>query len=465
MNSQTLRPTAVFRDSFSAARAIESCLDPAVITVWLLAMGNALNQGLDAHAVISIVMVFGLTFPGNVKFTDALPTVVFKCVVTALAVVGGLTLLSYASGGFEGVSREQALPWFAALPLVLFGGHLLARVVVRQFFTLSQLQSSVVVCGVNDIGAILAAQFQFNPFHGVNFIGFFDDRKRERIDRLGQQALLGTFDELGDYVRRHQVDRIYMALPMATQPRIVKMLEDLKDSTASIYFVPDIFVTEVINGRFESVAGMPVVGVRDTPFASVVNSALKRLEDIVLGSLLLLIAAPLLAVIAIGVKLSSPGAAIFAQRRYGLDGREILIYKFRTMTVKEDGKSEFTAVKHGDSRVTRFGQLLRHTSLDELPQLFNVLQGRMSLVGPRPHAVAMNEQYRKLIPGYMLRHKIKPGITGLAQIRGFRGGDDLDQMQKRISSDLEYLRNWTLGMDLWILARTPIVLLGDQKAY
>ena len=465
MSSQTLRPATVFRGSVSSVRAIESCLDPMVIIFWLLAMGNALNQGLDAHAVISVVMVFGLTFPGNVKFTDALPTVVFKCVVTALAVVGGLTLLSYASGGFEGVSREQALPWFAALPVVLFGGHLLTRVLVRQFFTLSQLQSTVVVCGVNDIGAALAAQFQLNPFHGVNFVGFFDDRNRERMSQLGQQALLGSFDELGDFVRRHRVDRIYMALPMATQPRIVKMLEDLKDSTASIYFVPDIFVTEVINGRFESVAGMPVVAVRDTPFASVVNSAIKRLEDIVLASLSVVIAAPLLAVIAIGVRLSSPGVAVFAQRRYGLDGREIFIYKFRTMTVVEDGDTEFTAVKMDDARVTRFGQFLRRTSLDELPQLINVLQGRMSLVGPRPHAVAMNEQYRKLIPGYMLRHKIKPGITGLAQIRGFRGGSDLDQMQKRIASDLEYMRNWTLGMDLWILARTPLVLLGDQKAY
>jgi putative colanic acid biosysnthesis UDP-glucose lipid carrier transferase len=205
--------------------------------------------------------------------------------------------------------------------------------------------------------------------------------------------------------------------------------------------------------------------VRDSPFASVLNSIAKRTEDLVLAGPGLVLIAPLLALIALGVRLDSPGPAIFRQRRYGLDGREIIIYKFRTMTVTEDGAATFQAAKREDSRVTRFGHFLRRTSLDELPQVINVVQGRMSLVGPRPHVVAMNEQYRKLIPGYMLRHKIKPGITGLAQIRGFRGGDNLDEMTKRASSDLEYLRNWTLGLDLWILARTAFIFLGDRRAY
>jgi putative colanic acid biosynthesis UDP-glucose lipid carrier transferase len=163
--------------------------------------------------------------------------------------------------------------------------------------------------------------------------------------------------------------------------------------------------------------------------------------------------------------LSSPGPVIFRQRRYGLDGREITVYKFRSMTVVEDGKAVFAAATKNDSRITPFGQFIRRTSLDELPQIINVLQGRMSLVGPRPHAVAMNETFRKLIPGYMLRHKVKPGITGLAQVRGFRGGDDLDHMSKRIACDLEYLRRWSFSLDLVILARTPFVVLGDDKAY
>ena len=169
--------------------------------------------------------------------------------------------------------------------------------------------------------------------------------------------------------------------------------------------------------------------------------------------------------VAIAIRLDTPGKAIFRQKRYGLDGREIMVYKFRSMRVTEDGAQTFTAATRGDSRITRLGAILRKTSLDELPQLINVLQGRMSLVGPRPHAVAMNEQFRKLIPGYMLRHKIKPGITGLAQVRGFRGGDDLPEMSQRISSDIEYLRKWSLRLDLAILFRTVIVVLFDQKAY
>jgi putative colanic acid biosynthesis UDP-glucose lipid carrier transferase len=465
MNSRSATPSVDLRGALSTAKAVEHAIDPLIVILWLIGLGWSIQQSLDAFAVISVVMVFALTYPGSVRLTDTPLTVAIKCVVTSLTVLAGLALLGVAAGWFDKASRGQFLPWFAALPAVLFAAHFLSRVFLPRLLSLSNAHATVVVCGVNDIGAALAAQFQINPFYGVDFLGYFDDRTRDRMPKIRDDRLLGTFDQLGDYVREHHVDRIYLALPMAAQPRILKMLEDLKDSTSSIYFVPDIFVTEIINGHFESVGGMPVVAVRDTPFASVVNGAIKRLEDILLSSLALLVSAPLFAVIAIGVRLSSPGPALFRQRRYGLDGRDIVVYKFRTMSVSEDGAGAFTAVTKGDSRVTPFGQLLRRTSLDELPQIINVLQGRMSLVGPRPHVVAMNEQFRKLIPGYMLRHKIKPGITGLAQVRGFRGGDDLEEMTKRISSDLEYLRNWTLLLDLMILSRTVAIVLWDRKAY
>jgi putative colanic acid biosynthesis UDP-glucose lipid carrier transferase len=465
MDSRAGKPAVDLRRTLSVTKAIEHSIDPLVVIAWLFGIGWAIHQTLDAFAVVSVVMVFALTYPGSVRLTDSPFTVAIKSVVTSLTVLAGLALLGVAAGWLERATRGQLLPWFAALPAALFIVHFVSRLLLPRLFSLSNAQATVVVCGVNDIGVALAAQFMVNPYHGVEFLGFFDDRPRDRMPKIGNEQLLGTFRELGDYVRKHHVDRIYLALPMATQPRILKMLEDLKDSTSSIYFVPDIFVTEIINGHFESVGGMPVVAVRDTPFASVGNSAAKRLEDVVLSSLALLLSAPLLAVIGVGVRMSSPGPALFRQRRYGLDGREIVVYKFRTMSVAEDGASAFTAVKKGDARVTKFGQFLRRTSLDELPQIINVLQGRMSLVGPRPHVVAMNEQFRKLIPGYMLRHKIKPGITGLAQVRGFRGGDDLDEMTKRISSDLEYLRNWTLFLDLLILSRTVALVLWDRKAY
>jgi len=253
-------------------------------------------------------------------------------------------------------------------------------------------------------------------------------------------------------------------LPMATQPRILALLDDLKDTTASIYFVPDIFVTDLIQGRTESVAGMPVVAVCDTPFSGF-NGVVKRLEDIVLSILILILISPILAAVAIGVWRSSPGPIVFKQRRYGLDGKDITVYKFRSMTVCDDGAVVKQATRN-DQRITPFGAFIRKTSLDELPQFINVLQGRMSIVGPRPHAIAHNEQYRKLIKGYMVRHKVKPGITGWAQVNGYRGETEtIDKMQKRIEFDLEYLRKWSPGLDLWIIFKTALLVVKDDTAF
>jgi putative colanic acid biosynthesis UDP-glucose lipid carrier transferase len=242
------------------------------------------------------------------------------------------------------------------------------------------------------------------------------------------------------------------------------ILDELKDTTASIFFVPDMFVTDLIQGRTGSVCGMPIISVCETPFTGS-NGFVKRLSDIVLSVIILVLILPILLGVATAVKLSSPGPIIFRQRRYGLDGKEILVYKFRSMTVTEDGAKVQQATKN-DSRITPLGAILRKTSIDELPQFVNVLQGRMSIVGPRPHAVAHNEMYRKLIKGYMVRHKVKPGITGWAQVNGYRGETDtLDKMQGRIDYDLDYLRNWSLRLDLYIIYRTVRLVLKDQQAY
>lgn len=452
------------RRALTLPGAIEAALDPLLILCWLLALAAYIGEVLDPRVLVAGLLVFALTFPGNVALTDSVGALVRKSMMTAFAVLAAVALFDVASAWLKFVPRHVFLPWFAALPVLLISANLLARAVLRRVLEASDVQETVVVCGVNDIGVGLAARLRANPYYGVRVLGYFDDRTRERLSAIDADQYLGGFDQLGDFVRNQGVDRIYLALPMATQPRIIKLLEDLKDTTASIYFAPDIFITELMNGRIESVDGMPVVTVRDTPFLGV-NSLVKRTEDVLLSSLALMVCAPILAAIYVVVRLDSPGPALFRQRRYGLDGLGISIYKFRTMTVVEDGVGEFAAARPQDQRITRVGQFLRRYSLDELPQLLNVLQGRMSLVGPRPHVVAMNEQFRKLIPGYMLRHKVKPGITGLAQVRGQRGGADIDAMRMRIASDLEYLRNWTLGMDLLILLRTVPVLLGDKRAY
>jgi putative colanic acid biosynthesis UDP-glucose lipid carrier transferase len=251
---------------------------------------------------------------------------------------------------------------------------------------------------------------------------------------------------------------------MASQPRIIKLLEELRDTTASIYFVPDIFLFDLIQARVDSIGDLPVVAVCETPFYGF-NGMVKRASDLVLATGILLLISPLMLAIAAGVKLSSPGPVLFKQRRYGVDGRKIVVYKFRSMTVAEDGDVVKQATRN-DARVTKFGAFLRASSLDELPQFINVLQGRMSVVGPRPHAIAHNELYRKLIRGYMIRHKVKPGITGLAQVHGFRGETDtVEKMKARVEYDLEYLRNWSPLLDLQIVLKTLVVVLRRSNAY
>src|SRR6185437_7003858 len=320
------------------------------------------------------------------------------------------------------------------------------------------------IAGGGSLGRHLAQRIAATPYLGIKVAGYFDDRAPHRLSTLEPAQLLGNLDQLADYAKKHRVDLIYLTLPMASQPRIMKLLDELHDTTASVYFTPDIFIFDLIQGRMDSIGGIPVLAVCETPFSGM-NGVVKRASDIILASLILVMIAPVLAAIALGVKLSSPGPILFRQRRYGLDGREIVVYKFRSMTVTEDGPVVRQATRN-DSRVTPFGAFLRRSSLDELPQFVNVLQGRMSIVGPRPHAVAHNETYRKLIKGYMQRHKVKPGITGWAQVNGLRGETEtLDKMKARIDHDLDYLRNWSLRLDLYIILRTAVVALKGQNAY
>ena len=251
---------------------------------------------------------------------------------------------------------------------------------------------------------------------------------------------------------------------MTRHQRVVSLLDSLRNSVASIYFVPDLVLPDLLQARLDTIGGIPVMAVRESPFFGV-RALVKRAFDIAVSAPLVVFLSPLLLAIAIAVRLDSPGPALFRQQRYGLDGKSIRMLKFRTLTIVEDGSRQFTHVGSKDPRMTRLGSLLRRYSFDELPQLLNVLEGNMSLVGPRPHVISMNERYRRLIPGYMLRHKVKPGMTGLAQVSGCRGGDDLEAMQRRAGYDLEYLRRWSVGLDLEILLRTAVVVMSDPRAH
>lgn len=377
-------------------------------------------------------------------------------------IIGILLFLGYATKLSYRFSEQVILAWFITTPLALIVSHLAVRSIASSLRKKGEARSAVII-GANEIGLKLAERIIEYPYMLMEVRGFFDDRDKSRSP-IDQIPLLGRVSEVANYVREHGIQMIFISLPMSAQPRIRKLLDDLHDTTASIYFLPDVYIFDLMQARFDNVGGLPVVAICESPYSGI-DIVVKNISDFVLSTIILILLSPLMLGIAIAVKLTSPGPAVFKQRRYGLNGEEIIVYKFRSMAVCEDG-SHITQAQKDDRRLTKVGAFLRRTSLDELPQFINVLQGRMSIVGPRPHAVAHNELYRKLIKGYMLRHKVKPGITGWAQVNGLRGETQtLEKMKARIEYDLHYLQNWSIWLDLWIIMRTVWVVLRRDNAY
>ncbi|MGE4341349.1 MAG: undecaprenyl-phosphate glucose phosphotransferase, partial [Pigmentiphaga sp.] len=370
----------------------------------------------------------------------------------------------YSTGYLDWFPPDLVMAWMLATPIAMWVAHRIVRKILPRLLLLEGGRRRALIVGAGHLGTELRGRFANDSALGVDVVGFFDDRTLERTELTDPAKLLGRLADIPEYVNRNGIDLVYITLPMASQPRTLNLLDALRDTTASVYFVPDIFVSDLIQARVDHIHGMPVVALTESPTLGVSGIG-KRISDVAIASLILLVIWPVLLILAVGVKLSSPGPIIFKQRRYGLDGQEILVYKFRSMRVCDDGDTIKQAGR-SDPRITRFGSFIRRTSLDELPQFINVLQGRMSVVGPRPHAVAHNEQYRKLIKGYMLRHKVKPGITGWAQVNGLRGETEtLDKMRARVQYDIDYMRNWSLVFDLMIIGKTIAVVWRDQNAY
>ena len=444
----------------------------AIVTFLTLRIGMEI-VGADLseayQALLIIVFLLALIFfrgpqPSELhlrpRFWSSAASVVWSW--TILFVV--LLLLGYVTKTSSIFSRRLLLSWAVVTPFVI----LIVRYAVDRFvaaLTLSRASTRrAVIAGVNEHARLLADRIRKNPHLGLSVDGHFDDRGLERLGDLGPDKLLGRLAELPAYVRKHRIDLIYIALPMRNIQRVMELLDELQDTTASMYYVPDVFVFDLIQCRTDEIDGLPVVALCETPFHGS-RGLIKRISDFVIATGILILISPILLVIAIAIKLTTPGSVIFKQRRYGLDGREITVYKFRTMKVSEDGGVVRQATRD-DERITWVGAILRRYSLDELPQFFNVLQGRMSVVGPRPHAVTHNEEYRRLIKGYMIRHKVNPGVTGLAQVRGFRGETaTVEDMRRRVEADLEYLRNWSLELDIRIILRTAKSMFFDKKAY
>jgi len=456
------------RTFYSAPQSVTSLIaafmEPTITVAVFLIATRWVGDPILRSDLTLCLLVFALTFPGRNRFKDNLLAAGTDLVTSWIVLLAILALCGYATNSLHYFDTRVLLAWTLVTPVLQWLSVWVGQEVLRRVAKRPEVRRSAVVVGAGTLGVKVSKALLESQDQGVDFVGYFDDRTDERLHGEAVHERLGTLRDLAPYVRAQGIKEVYITLPLGSQPRIVELLEQVQGTTASIFFVPDVFGISIIQGRLQDMNGVPVVGICETPFTGT-NELVKRVSDIVLAILILILISPLLLAIAIGVRLSSPGPVIFKQRRNGLDGEEIIVYKFRTMRAMDDGQVVPQATK-GDPRITPFGAFLRRTSLDELPQFVNVLQGRMSIVGPRPHAVAHNEQYREMIKAYMVRHKVKPGITGWAQVNGLRGETEtIEKMRQRVEYDLEYLRNWSLGLDLQIIVRTARLVLFDRNAY
>lgn len=383
---------------------------------------------------------------------------------------GCLVIFTFLLPSFPLLDSKIHWQWFAGVLVSFAVYRFLLRYLLRRIRSHGYNSRTAAIVGAGYLGQHLAQQLLRAPWLGIRVAGFYDDHKSgdialEQPVTSGQTIpVLGELEQLVLDAKGGAIDRIYITLPMRYEKRIHELVTALSDTTCSVLLVPDVFTFNLLHSRASELNGIPLISIFDTPMLGV-SALIKRAEDIILASVILLLISPLLLALALAVRLTSKGPVIFKQRRYGIDGKPIEVWKFRSMTVTEDG-AQVTQATKGDSRLTPIGAFIRGTSLDELPQFINVLTGDMSIVGPRPHAIAHNEQYRKLILGYMLRHKVKPGITGLAQVNGWRGETDtLDKMEKRIEYDLEYIRSWSLWLDLKIVFFTVFKGFVNRNAY
>ncbi|MDX1918612.1 MAG: undecaprenyl-phosphate glucose phosphotransferase [Candidatus Caenarcaniphilales bacterium] len=409
------------------------------------------------HSIVSLAVAFIFyqtylyrSWRGSSPFSH-LPKIYYSwgLVLVVLLAIGYFTKTT------DKFSRMLTLIWFTGAPLLIFAQHWFFRHLAGIFRQAGYNSRQVVFVGAGQVGQYLASQIQNSSDFGMQVVGFFDDKVSEALQIAGKELpFLGNVSLLKQYVAQNKIDIVYIAFSLRHTELIHEIVQDLKDLPVSVYLVPDIYAFDLLGATVQEVAGIPVIGLRQNPIIGE-NMLLKRCFDLIFSGSIIFLLSPLLALIALGIKLTSPeGPIIFKQRRHGIRGEEIIVYKFRTMKVCEDGP-DIKQAQQDDDRVTPFGAFLRKSSLDELPQFFNVLEGTMSVVGPRPHALAHNHLYAEIIDGYNLRHLAKPGITGWAQVNGYRGETSrVEDMLRRVEYDLHYLHNWSLWLDTRIIFLT-----------
>lgn len=466
MNSRRLRAYEDFFQAFQRVVDIvcivfaHALACAAYGTPWRREMGNATVLAIVAFSIVTELM-------GVYRQQSGEPHLTTRPVLMAWLFTAAILAVSlFATKTSNHFSRVISFGWLVGAAATLIAWRLVGRTILGTLFASGRVSRRAAIVGATPSAERLCEQIRERPWLGLEIAGLYDDRAADRRHVFATSPCrhVGGSTELIEACRSGRIEVVYVALPLRAEARIAELLRALANTTATVYLIADFLSYDLLAARWTSVGSSPLISVHDTPFQGT-SAWLKRVEDVLAGlAILILISVPLLVIAAL-VKLTSPGPVFFRQRRYGLNGKEIRVVKFRTMSVCEDGPQIAQAVPN-DPRVTPLGKFLRRTSLDELPQFLQVLTGEMSIVGPRPHAVAHNEQYRSLIPGYMLRHKVKPGITGWAQVNGWRGETPtIRWMKKRVEHDLDYIENWSFFWDLKIILLTVFGRKKSHNAY
>jgi putative colanic acid biosynthesis UDP-glucose lipid carrier transferase len=460
-----------FKRHFSWQGAVQRAIDCLIVGFFFLGAHYAYIGGWTPfHELAALVgaLVFllmsgfrGMYLPQDEK----LRMLGYGLLVTTwVATCSVLLLLAYATKTSSIFSRIAVAGWILGTPFLMIA----SRWMVGFLFSFVRMKAQprlVALAGYSENAKRFIDSLSSSAEPGLELGGLYFSANVESGLRETDKALAkGDLDNLIRDVRKGLYDEVYIAMEMSEEDNISRLISELSDCSIPVFFIPDIFTMNLLASQLYHLEGMPIISIYDSPMDAR-DVAIKRMEDVILSLLILAVAAVPMLSVAIAIKITSRGPVIFRQRRYGMSGEAIEIWKFRSMTVCDDGKLIVQAKKN-DERLTTLGAFLRRTSLDELPQFFNVLKGDMSIVGPRPHAVAHNEIYRKEIRGYMLRHLVKPGITGWAQVNGWRGETDtLEKMEMRVKYDLEYIKYWSIWFDLKIIVMTIFKGFFHKNAY
>lgn len=460
------------RASEAEAAGIQGALYALAISgnLWLIAAltGQEFSLSYQVLAIFAGGMGF-LTMSRYDLLTPWLPgrqgSVGTRMYWSWVGLVGVLLLVGYVTRYSTYYSRKVLLFWFVTTPFALLLMHKLAVGVAHRFLPHILRRRSSVVVFVNEAARGLVRNLGSSTSYEL--VGFFEDRDMDRIGGpLSELSYLGKARSVAQYVRDHNIDVVFIVLPDEGSRRAIQLLDELGDTTASVYYVPDFLIINLFEAQVREIEGITVLEVAETPFYGA-DGVLKQVFDFAFSAAVILLVSPLLLAVALIIRLTSPGPIIFKQKRYGLNGQRFWVYKFRSMYIGGiNPNADVQQASRDDPRVTPIGRFIRRTSIDELPQFFNVLRGEMSVVGPRPHTVAHNEYYRKAVKRYMVRHKVKPGLTGWAQVHGLRGETaQLERMEERIRYDLEYIRSWSPMLDLKIVFMTIAMIFRDKNAY